>query len=123
MGSSHFALFALLACSGGKNDSALDLGEAPTVSISSPESGSSWTEGEPILFSADVADAEADASAIALSWSSDVDGEISTIPADDNGVAEFTYAALSAGDHLLTLSATDGYGLRSEDSVSFTVAP
>ena len=121
MGTTSLALLALLSCTPSEKDSgSADLGSVPTVSLTSPEDGSTWTEGEPILFSADV---ETDASGVLLSWSSDLDGEFSNVPAEEDGVAQFTFATLSAGTHVLTVLATDEHHLTGEGTVSFTVAP
>jgi hypothetical protein len=97
------------------------VGTPPTVSLSAPTSGEIHNEGDAITFTAEVSDNEDSATALALSWTSDLDGEFSTQGADSTGLAQFTNAGLSAGDHTLTLTVTDTAGLYATALVTTTV--
>ena len=54
------------------------VGTLPTLVVTSPSSGETVNEGASVPFTATVSDNEDLPTAIALSWSSDVDGEFST---------------------------------------------
>jgi len=61
------------------------------------------------------------ADALQMSWSSDVDGLLSTDSADGAGLARYDWygAAQTEGSHTLTVSATDACGLSVSETVSF----
>jgi hypothetical protein len=99
----------------------LSVGSAPTVSLSNPLDGSVHNLGESILFSAEVTDTEDIPSAVALSWSSDLDGTLSSQGATSSGTAQFSSSTLSAGQHTLTVTATDTAGLTADALASFRV--
>ncbi|MFH1464992.1 MAG: hypothetical protein ABIO70_11465 [Pseudomonadota bacterium] len=97
------------------------VGTPPTVTLGAPGAGEVFAEGAAIAFSAQVADSEDSPTALALSWSSDLDGVFSTQGADSSGLAQFTSRALSAGGHTLTLTVTDSAGLYANAMTTFTV--
>jgi len=97
------------------------VGTPPEVTLSSPESGEVYNEGESIGFSAEVSDVEDSPTALALSWDSDLDGTLSTQGADSSGLAEFSLSTLSTGEHSLTLTVTDSDGFYATARRSFTV--
>ena len=68
------------------------VGTPPTINLSSPTSGDTYTVGEPIFFTGLISDQEDILSTIALSWMSDLDGEFSTQPADSSGNIAFSTA-------------------------------
>ena len=72
-------------------------------------------------FAATVSDNEDLPTTVALSWSSDVDGEFSTQGADSTGAVSFSWSDLSAGDHVLTVRATDTDGLYAQTTLDLTV--
>ena len=92
----------------------------PTVVITSPGEGEVLSPGAFTTFTATVSDDLDEASALALDWSSDVSGELSTAPADSDGLASFTWAgtAVTSGTHNLTLSVTDSCGNVALDTLS-----
>lgn len=92
----------------------------PVVQIDDPADGETLDLGTELLLRGTVSDDETAVEALTLSWSSSVDGELSTAPADSSGTASAA-ATLSAGIHTLTLTATDGTGLTGSDSVVVTV--
>lgn len=94
---------------------------APIVVIDSPADATHTTYGDELRFAATVADAEEGPTSLLLDWSSDVDGTLSTAPADSSGAAQFVLSTLSSGDHVVTLRATDSDGLYAEALVTLTV--
>ncbi len=94
---------------------------APTAQIATPAAGESFDVGEPIAFSGTVFDAEDAEDALAIGWSSDVDGLLSEDGADATGLVAFTSANLSAGEHVITLSVTDSGALVSTATVAISL--
>jgi hypothetical protein len=95
---------------------------APIVSISSPPDGTSVNEGDLVNFQGLVSDAQTPAQALLISWSSEIAGVLtSTDPADSTGLALYSTASLTDGNHAITLSATDEAGERAEYTISLTV--
>ena len=76
--------------------------------------------GETVTFSATVSDDATAENQLQLSWLSSIDGEFSTFPATSSGLAQAT-AQLTAGQHIITLRATDGDGLIGDASMVLTV--
>jgi extracellular elastinolytic metalloproteinase len=87
---------------------------APTVAISSPANGASFTEGDAVTFSGSASDTEDGDISGSLVWTSSLDGQIGT-------GASFTTSALSAGSHTITASVTDSGGASGSDSISISV--
>lgn len=87
------------------------VGTPPTIAVTAPSSGDVVGEDDSVLFAATVADGEDLPSQLALSWSSDLDGEFSTQGADAAGEVAFTTRDLSVGEHLVTVQVTDTDGL------------
>jgi hypothetical protein len=94
----------IVACGGGgSSPSSASAPNAPKASISSP-TGTYFKEGENITFSGSATDAGGgELTGSALVWTSNIDGRI--------GVGKtLITSALSAGDHEITLTATDSNG-------------
>ena len=98
----------------------LTVGEPPAVQIDNPADGSTVNAGETVTFSATVSDDATAENQLQLSWLSSIDGEFSTFPATSSGLAQAT-AQLTAGQHIITLRATDGDGLLGDASMVLTV--
>ena len=81
---------------------------APSCTITDPAKGGMAEEGDVVSFTGQVSDLETDPDALDLTWSSDLDGELSTDPAQPDGTTTFTTSTLSVGPHAITLSASDG---------------
>ena len=95
---------------------------APAVAIQSPPSGMEENEGTTIVFDALVKDSEDPEPDLQLVWTSDIDGVLDeTSRADADGYLTFATANLSAGNHVITLSATDTDGLDASDYVDLTI--
>jgi hypothetical protein len=87
---------------------------APSVSIGSPASGSSFVEGSAITFSGSATDAQDGNLTSSIVWRSSVDG---TLRATGTG---FSYQ-LSPGSHTITASVTDSGGKSAAATVGITV--
>jgi Putative metal-binding motif len=87
----------------------LDVPEAPTITVVRPMSGDSGTEDEEFEFSAQVADAQDDATALLVRFESDHDGTFCAPTPDSTGLARCA-ASLTPGTHYVTMSVTDSDG-------------
>ncbi len=100
---------------------AFTVGNPPSVTISDPVDGAVVNEGETVTFAATVGDAEDSADSLELLWSSDLDGTLSTDPADAHGAVGLELAELSLGTHAISLRAIDSDGLMGDATVSVTI--
>jgi hypothetical protein len=84
--------------------------QPPTVSLATAPAV--MPPGATYDFTGVVEDDVQDPSTLSLEWSSDVDGVLSTSPADDTGLATYTWegSAQQVGSHVVTLTATDACG-------------
>lgn len=94
--------------------------KAPDVRINSPDDGSTFSAGESIAFTGEAYDYE-DSNRTSepmpensLVWTSDIDERIGT-------GSSFVKSDLSAGYHVITLTATDSLGKEGTDSISIFV--
>ncbi len=97
----------VLAATGGGGDG------DPSVSISSPANGSTFTSGDSVPFVATADDDEDGDLTADISWSSDLDGDL--------GTGGSVTAALTDGTHVVTASVTDSSGNSASDTVSVTL--
>jgi hypothetical protein len=86
---------------------------APSVTITSPAGGSTFTEGSAISFSGTSSDKEDGTLTNYMAWTSSMNGQIGS-------GGSFT-RSLSAGAHTITASVTDSRGLKSTKQISLTV--
>ena len=86
---------------------------APTVTISTPASGSTFFAADSITWTGVASDIEDGDLGASLSWSSDLDGPI--------GSGETFAANLSIGAHVITASVTDSGGLEGSYFVNIQV--
>ncbi len=88
--------------------------QLPTATISAPSDSSSFNEGESITFSGSGEDEEdGNLTGSSLQWSSDIDGNI--------GTGESISTTLSAGNHIINLTATDSRGDTGSDSIAVEI--
>lgn len=93
--------------------------QPPEISVLTPESGAILEDQEPITLLSQVADAE-DGVVLPVSWTSDVEGVISSGLADSTGRDEQSWpGGREGGDHVLTATVTDSCG--QTEQVSFGV--
>jgi subtilisin family serine protease len=88
---------------------------APTVNISSPGDGASFTSGSSVSFGGSASDDEDGDLTGSLVWTSNLDGQIGT------GGAFST--VLRDGTHTVTAAATDSGGLKGSASITFVMQP
>jgi subtilisin family serine protease len=86
---------------------------APTVSITNPTDGSTFSSGAMIPFAGTASDTEDGNLTASLAWTSSIDGSIGT-----GGLFSRT---LSDGNHIITASVTDSGGKTGSDAISITV--
>ncbi len=90
--------------------------EPPTATITSPASGSSYREGETVVFQGQGADLEDGAVPTSrLSWNSSLDGSL-------GGGAQLATSSLSVGLHTVTLTVTDSQGASGAAQVQVSIA-
>ena len=94
---------------------------APSCEITSPQSGSSSSEGELIIFEAEVSDPDIEPYELTVEWSSDKDGPIGTSTPNSSGTASFPYDALSANTHVISVTVTDENDAQCVDDIIYTV--
>lgn len=97
------------------------VGNAPTVTISSPIDSMVFSVGDTIDFMASASDSEDIVTDLALEWSSDIDGVLYTGTPDVQGLSVFSSNTLQAGVHQIAIQTTDTMGLTGQDSVSIRV--
>ena len=86
---------------------------APSVTISSPASGASYSSGTAVSFSGSASDTQDGSLTAALAWTSTIDGAIGT-------GGSFT-KVLTAGSHTIKATVTDSGGLTTVRQISVTV--
>jgi len=95
-------------------ETTFDLAE-PTAVISSPADGATYSVGDEVLFEGSATDWEGtQLTGEALVWASDVEGQIGAGQA-------FSRNDLSAGNHTITLTATDATGMTASTSVGILI--
>lgn len=92
----------------------------PTVSIVDPADGAVLAEGVDVALTGVVGDAEDAADALAVAWTSDATGTLSTSPAAADGTTTVDWPAnaRASGPQAVTLTATDTCGLSAEATLS-----
>jgi PKD repeat protein len=86
----------------------------PTVAITAPANGATFTEGDPITFTGTASDTEDGDISASISWTSDLDGSIGT-------GTSVSRSDLSVGTHTITASVIDSGGLSASDTVTVNV--
>ena len=102
-----------LSCGGGEEKGPVQ--NPPTVSITGPNDFVTHIQGDVIRFTGTAEDAEDGAlSGDSLVWTSSIDGRI--------GTGASLNKALSAGQHTITLTATDSKGVTASASITVIVS-
>ena len=89
--------------------------QPPTVTITAPPNGSSFTQGTSVNFTGTATDPEDGNISANINWSSDLDGGL--------GTGASISATLSVGVHTITASVTDLGGLSDSDQITVTIIP
>ncbi len=97
--------------------------EAPEVAISAPVETGRFYAGLRITFEGTVADNEDQPEELTVQWASDLDGALDVANEPDTAGTLIGRAALSEGEHLITLTAYDTHGKSGTDAVAITVGP
>ncbi len=84
--------------------------QTPTAYITSPGNGEVFLDGEAVLLSGQVQDAEDTYSQLTFEWVSDLDGQLQLGTPDSSGHASYSAGMLAVGTHTLTLRAIDSDG-------------
>lgn len=90
--------------------------QSPSVAISAPINGSSYTQGDSVTFTATATDPEEGDLSSNVVWSSNVDGNLGT-------GASLNVTSLTVNTHTITASVTDAGGKTSVSNVSLTITP
>ena len=98
----------------------LPVNDPPQVAITSPGTGDDFVEGESISFVGTAFD-DNGAANLDITWSSDVAGTLNALPPDDSGLLTFSFAALTVGEHNITLTATDAGELSATDAITIEI--
>jgi hypothetical protein len=107
----------------GKVDSAsVDLtitapNSAPTCEITQPNTGEFSIGGSSVTFAGTMSDVDIDANLLAVTWTSDKDGELSSGMADSTGTYTFETSEMTLNTHQITLTVTDEMGLQCTDVI------
>jgi subtilisin family serine protease len=86
----------------------------PTVQITAPGNGSTFTEGAVISFTGNASDSQDGNVTASLVWTSNLDGQIGT-------GGSFSLSTLSVGTHTITAVATDSGNLTGNASITVTI--
>ena len=89
----------------------------PLCEILLPEDLSTVVVGDSILFRASISDENIDATDLSTMWVSDKDGDLGTGTISSNGDLSFTYSALTANDHVVSLMVEDEVGAQCQDTI------
>jgi hypothetical protein len=93
----------------------------PQVMITQPADGDVFAPGSVVTFVGAVSDDEDAPESLFIEWFDSIDGVLDTTSASGTGLLAFSRDDLALGDHLLTLTVTDGEGLTSIASVAYRV--
>lgn len=93
----------------------------PTIELKAPLDGDEFEEGDNVFFWAEVDDGEDAPDDLLVTWTSSVDGLISTQGADSTGSILFSLDTLSVGTHTLLATVEDLTGLTATEVIVFEV--
>jgi len=100
---------------------ALTVGTPPTVAFTAPSAGSVVDVGDSLTLSALASDPDEVASGLSATFESDLDGLLWSGNPDGSGQFSLSTAALTAGTHTMTASATDADGMTATDTLSLRI--
>jgi len=89
----------------------------PTVEIQLPKDGQRFDVGDLVGFKGKAVPTDGNYEAMVVEWSSDMAGVLCSAKGEAGGATYCESASLSAGNHEVTLKATDACGLDSADTV------
>lgn len=98
----------------------LTISNPPSATITTPVAGDPLDADDSLTLTGTVSDVEDPDDTLGVAWESDVDGLLGSPTPDSLGAVAQNFT-LTAGTHLLTLTATDSAGLTGTDTVSVDV--
>lgn len=118
------ALLVFAGLAGCGSDTKIDrVNKEPVVHVTAPEEGALFRQGELIVATGDVADTFDDPPALEVTWQLDeAEATPAEVDAEGNTSLNLDTAALSVGEHRLTLTAVDSDGAPASAFVTFDVA-
>ncbi|MAY79920.1 MAG: hypothetical protein CL930_03955, partial [Deltaproteobacteria bacterium] len=123
----HFLTMTATDSSGksGSDSVTINVGPAnspPVCALLAPEDGASGPEGDLVVFVGEVGDVDIPADSLAVSWSSDKDGELGASTPTSAGAVSFPYGGLSVDTHVISMTVADDIGVSCTDNVIYTVS-
>jgi len=113
-------LLSLLACTGDQEFTTYNT--PPSIALSAPEDGASYSEGQLVTITAIVSDDQDDPDTLFVGLGTDLNGALDEGQlADSDGVVSFTTANLVAGTHALTAVVIDSEGESVTDALTLIV--
>ena len=94
---------------------------APLCEIVTPPDGSAGPEGDVVTFTGLTSDVDVSSDWLAVTWSSDKDGELGSVTPDSSGNIIFSYADLTVNTHTISLQVADEVGATCTALTTFTV--
>ena len=91
--------------------------ETPSCEITEPADLDSILLGDSVLFRGLASDANIDPTRLTTLWSSDKDGELGVGTVNSAGELTFSYANLTANEHIITLRVEDEVGAACQDTI------
>jgi len=91
--------------------------ETPSCEITEPADLDSILLGDSVLFRGLASDANIDSTELTTVWSSDKDGELGAGTVNSAGELTFSYASLTANEHIITLRVEDEVGAACQDTI------
>ncbi len=95
--------------------------EAPICEIVQPTSGDFSVAGSSVTFAGTFSDPNIEPSDLAVTWTSDKDGELFAGMGDATGSSTFTTDEMSQNTHQVTLTVTDEMGLQCTDTIQYSI--
>ncbi len=94
---------------------------APSCEITQPTSGDFSVAGATVTFAGTFSDPDIEPTMLAVTWTSDKDGELSTGMGDAAGTYSFEASELSQNTHQIALTVTDEMGLQCTDTIEYSI--
>ena len=94
---------------------------APLCEITQPSNGEFSVGGSNVTFAGTMSDVDIDADLLAVTWTSDKDGELSSGMADTSGTYVFDTSTMSLNTHQITMTVTDEMGLQCTDTIQYSI--
>ena len=91
--------------------------QTPSCEITEPADLDSILLGDSVLFRGLASDANIDPTELTTVWSSDKDGELGVGTVNSAGELTFSYANLTANEHIITLRVEDEVGAACQDTI------